>query len=92
MASLIVGCFDPDSSLREKAFAALHERPAMSEGRNVQKESAQVFVGKSAASVSIPYSIQKADGTTLPGTIVVTFKNMGKRWDLDQVTDPMAAR
>ena len=89
---MVSGCFDPDASLREKAMAAVQKRTDLTANRSVQMDSAQVYVGKSAATVVIPYGMQKADGTTIPGSIVVSFNNMGKRWDLDQITDSLALR
>lgn len=92
LSAFFGGCTEPDALLREKATAALAQRTDLTQNKSIQTESAQVYVGKSAATVVIPYGVQKADGTTQSGSIIVSFKNMAKRWEVDQVIDALSLR
>lgn len=86
MATLC-GCFEPDAELKVKAEAALAAQPAFSQGKRLDLSSAAVHVGKSAATVSIPYTIQKPDGSLTPGSLMVYFSSMAKRWEFDRIAD-----
>lgn len=88
LVALCCGCaMSTEKTMYDIGVKAMKNDPAFPQGATAvaaPRARCAFYVGKSAASVDIPYS---AGGTVaMDGTYVVWLKRIGTRWEFDRAT------